>query len=69
MAYLPVLILAFIAMVPFIIIAEKRRKMKLVFLGAVIVLGLVKLAWAFGSSSATNILIALLLFFTSFNIL
>ena len=68
-AYLPVLILAFIAMVPFIIIAEKRRKMKPVFLGAVIVLGLVQLAWAFGSNSVTGILIALWLFFTAFNIL
>jgi predicted MFS family arabinose efflux permease len=69
LAYLPVLILAFIAMVPFIIIAEKRRKMKSVFLGAVIVLGLVQLAWAFGSHSVTSILIALWLFFTAFNIL
>ena len=69
MAYLPVLILAFIAMVPFIIIAEKRRKMKAVFLGAVIVLGLVQLIWAFGPSSTTSILIGLWLFFTAFNIL
>jgi predicted MFS family arabinose efflux permease len=69
MAYLPVLILAFIAMVPFIIIAEKYRKMRPVFIGAVVVLGLVQVAWALFASSVTGILIGLWLFFTAFNIL
>jgi len=69
MAYLPVLILAFIAMVPFIIIAEKYRKMRPVFIGAVVTLGLVQVAWALFTSSATGILIGLWLFFTAFNIL
>jgi len=69
MAYLPVLILAFIAMVPFIIIAEKHRKMRPVFIGAVVALGLVQVAWALFASSVTGILIGLWLFFTAFNIL
>ncbi len=69
MAYLPVLILAFIAMVPFIIIAEKHRKMRPVFIGAVVTLGLVQVAWALLSNSATGVLIGLWFFFTAFNIL
>ena len=69
MAYLPVLVLAFIAMVPFIIIAEKYRKMRPVFIGSVIVLGLVQVLWALFANSVTGILIGLWLFFTAFNIL
>lgn len=69
MAYLPVLIAAFIAMVPFIIIAEKKRKMKPVFIGAIVVIGIAQLAWAFIATSVSSIMIALWLFFTAFNIL
>ena len=69
MAYLPVLIAAFIAMVPFIIIAEKRRKMKPIFIGAVVVIGIVQILWAFVAHSVTGIMIGLWLFFTAFNIL
>lgn len=69
LAYLPVLILAFITMVPFIIIAEKRRKMKPIFLGAILVLGIAQLGWSLLSSSLTGLLICLWLFFTAFNIL
>ncbi|PHS71639.1 MAG: MFS transporter [Methylophaga sp.] len=67
--YLPVLIAAFISMVPFILIAEKRRKMKPVFIGAVIVLGLAQIGWSVLSSSLVGLLICLWLFFTAFNIL
>lgn len=69
LAYLPVLVLAFIAMVPFIIIAEKYRKMRPIFMGAVIALGLVQLSWAFFTSSVNGILVGLWLFFTAFNFL
>lgn len=69
LAYLPILLLAFIAMVPFIIIAEKKRKMKPVFLGAIAVLGLAELGWALLPTSLTAILLFLWLFFTAFNIL
>ncbi len=69
MTYLPVLIAAFISMVPFIIIAEKKRKMKVVFIGAVITLGIAELGWALLPTSLTSILISLWLFFTAFNIL
>ena len=69
LAYLPVLILAFIAMVPFIIIAEKKRKMKSVFIGAIITLGIAELGWSTLSSSLVGMLFCLWLFFTAFNIL
>ena len=69
LAYLPILILAFISMIPFIIIAEKRHKMKAVFIGSIALLGLAQLGWAYFSTSLTGLLFCLWLFFTAFNIL
>mgnify|MGYP003384635493 CR=1 FL=1 len=69
LAYLPILILAFIAMVPLILIAEKGRKMKPVFIGAIITLGIAELGWSTLSSSLPMMLFCLWLFFTAFNIL
>jgi len=69
LAYLPILIVAFISMVPFILIAEKHRKMKPVFLGAIVVLALSQIGWAFFSNSLASVLFSLWLFFTAFNIL
>lgn len=69
LAYLPVLIAAFISMVPFILIAEKHRKMKPVFLGAIVMLGLAQLGWSLLSDSLVGLLFCLWLFFTAFNIL
>jgi len=67
--YLPVLILAFIAMVPFIIIAEAKRKMKPVFVGAIVVLTLsVCGLWKF-YHSAWAIGVVLFFFFTAFTLL
>lgn len=69
LAYLPILILAFISMVPFIIIAEKYRKMKPVFLGAIAALAIAQFGWSLLSSSVAGMLFCLWLFFTAFNIL
>lgn len=69
LAYLPILIVAFICMVPFILIAEKRHKMKPVFIGAIIILGIAQLGWALLSTSLIGLLFSLWLFFTAFNIL
>jgi len=69
MAYLPILILAFIAMVPLILIAEKGRKMKPVFIGAIITLGIAELGWSTLSHSLPAMLFCLWLFFTAFNLL
>lgn len=67
--YLPILILAFISMIPFIIIAEKRRKMKAIFIGSIAVLALAQFGWSLVSTSLYGILFCLWLFFTAFNIL
>ncbi len=69
LAYLPILILAFISMVPFIIIAEKYRKMKPVFIGAITTLAIAQFGWGFLSNSVAGMLFCLWLFFTAFNIL
>ena len=67
--YLPVMILSFFFMVPFIIIAEAKRKMKQVFCGAVLVLAISQgLLWPLHDSA---IVMGFLLFFyfTAFIIL
>ncbi|QBQ53683.1 MFS transporter [Nitrosococcus wardiae] len=67
--YLPVLITSILAMVPFIILAEKKRRMKEVFIGAVAILGLAELAWRYFHPSLAGTIAALWLFFTAFNLL
>ncbi|MCF6280683.1 MAG: MFS transporter [Candidatus Polarisedimenticolaceae bacterium] len=67
--YLPVMVLAMGAMVPFIIIAEKRRKMKPIFLGAISVLALSLFLLYFGADSLYGLIGGLFLFFTAFNLL
>ncbi|MET0103086.1 MAG: MFS transporter [Sedimenticola sp.] len=69
MVYLPVLLLAMVLMVPFVVIAEKRRKMKGVFLGSVAAIVLAQLGFAGLHQSVFGIGIALLLYFTAFNVL
>jgi len=68
-AYLPVLLLSVIFMVPFVIIAERFRRMKMVFLGAVGLLTLAGLGLLLGHASLPATLAALALFFTCFNLL
>lgn len=68
-AYLPILIIAMISMVPFILISEKYQKIKLVFLGAIIILAISQLGWAILPHSLVALLISIWLFFTAFNIL
>lgn len=67
--YLPVVLLSMVAMIPFIILAEKKRLVKQVFLGAVIVLGLSELGLFLSYQSVAGIAFALFLFFTAFNVL
>lgn len=67
--YLTVMVLSFFAMVPFIILAEKKRKMKPVFLGAILLLmtALLSLLW-----TQTNLWFcwfSLFAFFMAFNLL
>ena len=67
--YLPIMVLAFIAMVPFVIIAEKRRKMRSIFLGAVAVLALANFSYVYADQSVFAMAIGLWVFFTAFNVL
>ncbi|AOV17573.1 MFS transporter [Acidihalobacter aeolianus] len=67
--YLPVMLVAFILMVPLIIIAERRRKMKSMFLGAIAVLGLSEILYLFSDHSVIEMMATLLIFFIAFNLL
>ncbi len=67
--YLPVLIVSMLAIVPFIIIAEKKRKMKPVFTGAIAAIAVACFGLYFFHNSLTGIVIFLLIFFGGFNLL
>lgn len=67
--YLPVMLLSMVLMVPFVIIAEKKRRMKTVFGAAVLLLGVAELAFMLGYDSMTGIIFGLFVFFTAFNVL
>jgi predicted MFS family arabinose efflux permease len=67
--YLPVLLAGFFAMVPFIIYAEKHRRMKPVFVGAIAALGVAQLALAGNGGSMVWLVLALFVFFAAFNLL
>ena len=67
--YLPVMLVAFALMVPPIIIAESKGKMKQVFMGAVALAMCAQIMLMFVQSSLWGVAAALLIFFTAFNVL
>ncbi len=67
--YLPVMLLGFVAMVPFIVLAEARQKMKGVFVGAVAVLVIAELLLYFNNAGFWGLMFSLWVFFTAFNLL
>ncbi|MCE3044532.1 MFS transporter [Legionella sp. 16cNR16C] len=67
--YLPVLLLSFIVMLPFIYIAERMKKMRLVFLTAVSLTALAQLLLAFVPSTLLALFILIFIYFVAFNIL
>ena len=67
--YLPVLLIALFIMVPFVVVAEKRRRMKQVMTGAVLVLAVSEFLLMLDHFSVISIFLALLLFFIAFNTL
>jgi MFS family permease len=67
--YLPVFATSMAVMIPFIILAEKKRKMKAVFLGAVAVLALSTLGLSFLHDELISIIGLLWVFFCGFNLL
>lgn len=67
--YLPVLVLSFILMVPAIIYAEKKAKLKPVFISAVALMLLTQIAFMFSLGSLWGIVATLFSYFVAFNIL
>jgi MFS family permease len=67
--YLPVMLVAFACMVPFIVVAEKKQKMKQVLLFAVLLLLVGIILLGLELKSVAGITFALWVFFVAFNIL
>ena len=69
LVYLPLLFIGFAVAIPFIIIAEKKRKMRQVFLGAIALMTVALALLAIGSQVGVGIILGLLLYFMGFNLL
>lgn len=69
MVYLPVFVLSMGLAVPFIILAEKKRKMKAVFIGAITVIMLAELGLSQAGANLYFIIGGLGVFFCGFNLL
>jgi MFS family permease len=69
MIYLPVLLVSVAVMVPAIIVAEKYRRMKGVFVCAVAALVVSQVMLYFGAHNLYALLAALILFFSGFNVM
>ena len=67
--YLPVLLVSVAVMLPAIIVAEKYRRMKGVFVGAVAALAVSQLMLYFGAGNLFVLLAALVVFFSAFNVM
>ena len=69
MVYLPVLAISVVVMVPAIIVAEKHRRMKGVFVASVAALALSQAMLYAGAGNLTVLLLALTVFFSAFNVM
>ncbi|HVV62118.1 MAG TPA: MFS transporter [Pseudolabrys sp.] len=69
MIYLPVLVVSVVAMVPAIVVAEKYRRMKGVFVGAVAALFVSQAMLYGGAGDFYFLLAALIVFFSAFNVM
>ncbi|MBN8441247.1 MFS transporter [Thauera sp. UPWRP] len=67
--YLPAVLVSFVVMVPAIIVAERRNRMKQVFNGAVALLALVQFGLYLFGEQLVPLAILLTLFFVAFNVL
>ena len=67
--YLPVMLGSFIAMFPFMMIAERRRKLRTIFLAAVLLLGMAMMALHFLRAEVPSFVGSLFAFFMAFNLL
>ncbi len=69
MVYLPVLVTSMAVIVPFVIIAEKKRKMKPVFIAAVASVLIANIGLYFFNATLFSIILGLWVFFCGFNLL
>jgi MFS family permease len=67
--YLPVMLVAFVLMVPPIIIAEKKAKMKQIFMMSIFLAMCAQALLMYAQNSLWGVAAALLVFFTAFNVL
>lgn len=67
--YLPVLVVGVLLMVPLIIIGERRRRMKPIFLGAIVALGLTQLSILAWHHSLFAVAVTLTVFFGAFTLM
>ena len=67
--YLPVMLLAFVFMVPPMMFADKKSMSKKVFMGAIALAALAQLSLLIFHASVLSVAMALLLFFVAFNLL
>lgn len=67
--YLPVLATSMAAIIPFVIIAEKKRKMKPVFIGAIVTLIIANLGFILLHDNLLGLIVCLWIFFAGFNLL
>ena len=66
--YLIVLVVAFVLMVPFIIVSEKKRKLKQAMIGSFVVMAVCSLGLSF-SNAVWSVALFLCIFFTAFSLL
>jgi predicted MFS family arabinose efflux permease len=69
MVYFPVLLASVALMVPFVVVAENRRRMKQVFLLAIGAMAVAQIALFYQFDSLWGIVVGLLIYFTAFNVL
>ena len=69
LVYLPVLLLSFIVMVPLMIVSEKKKRVKTLFLVSIAIMALSTLMIVLFEHSLSLIVTALFLFFVAFNFL
>ncbi|CEK09472.1 MFS transporter [Legionella hackeliae] len=67
--YLPLMLFSFVVMIPFILLAEKKRQMKKVFIGAVFTTSLMQLLLAFVNQQWMSLWVLMFIYFVAFNIL
>jgi predicted MFS family arabinose efflux permease len=67
--YLPVLVGSILAMLPFIVVAERHGRTKAVFLGAILTLGVAEVGFAWFGTGVVALATWLLVFFAAFNLL